>query len=392
MLASGFIILSGPNSMKVTASKTTKKDQQDTPENRFNNAWQRIINQRKKNQQLQEQMTHFTESTMEQLQAPEQDYASILYAVCEQFLVFYQRKSLSNWQRETLMEWFMEHYQFLRSSPFVGHLDLDNLGAQCKEAIVNMNPEIAADVEQMWQEDELGIEDDLEADDLEDYDDLEDDDPFMEDMFESLFAEFLQNETGDEKNTREDVFNEFFRKQQAENEKQQHEERELDKLMKTGALNKLFRKLLRQLHPDLEQDEDRRKTKNQLVSQLTDARDNGDIGTIFTMYAEHIGESPLLSLGDVDLDNATKVLQRQFEQLRDQKDDILFEAGPIAAAIYSRFHRKSAKASQKAINDHIQELQQDSQSLKEFITYVTSIAKLKPYLEERYESQFFAPF
>ncbi|WP_421847749.1 hypothetical protein [Marinomonas sp.] len=380
--------------MKVTTSKTTKKDQQDTPESRFNKAWQRIINQRKKNQQLQEQMTHFTESTMEQLQAPEQDYASVLYAVCEQFLVFYQRKSLSNWQRETLIEWFMEHYQFLRSSPFTSHLDLDNLGMLCREAIVSINPEIAEEVEQIWQEDELGIEDedDLEDDDLEGYDDLEDDEPFMEDMFESLFAEFLQNEADDGKNTTEDTFNEFFRKQKAEHDRQQHEEKELDKLMKTGALNKLFRKILRQLHPDLEQDEDRRKAKNKLVSQLTDARDNGDIGTIFTMYAEHVGESPLLSLGDVDLDNATKVLQRQFEQLRDQKDDILFKAGPIAAAIYSRFHCKTAKASQKAINDHIQELQQDTLSLKEFITYVTSIAKLKPYLEERYESQFHVPF
>ncbi|WP_417527660.1 hypothetical protein [Marinomonas shanghaiensis] len=373
--------------MKVTASKTTKKDQQDTPESRFNNAWQRIINQRKKNQQLQEKMTQFTESAMAQLQAPEQDYASILYAVCEQFLVFYQRKSLSNWQRETLMDWFIEHYQFLRSSPFTSHLDLDNLGMRCREAIVNINPEIAEEVEQIWPEDEL----DIEEDDLE-YEDTEDDEPSMEDMFEFLFAEFNQNEADDGKNTAEDAFNEFFRQQKAEHDRQQHEEKELDKLMKTGALNKLFRKILRQLHPDLEQDEDRRKAKNKLVSQLTDARDNGDIGTIFTMYAEHVGESPLLSLGDVDLDNATKVLQRQFEQLRNQKDDILFEAGPISAAIYSRFHRKSAKASQKAINDHIQELQQDTQSLKEFITYVTSVTKLKPYLEERYESQFFAPF
>ncbi|SBS39822.1 hypothetical protein MSP8887_04022 [Marinomonas spartinae] len=373
--------------MKVTTSKTIQKEQQDTPESRFNNAWQRIVNQRKKNQQLQKKMNSFTETTMEQLQAPEQDYASILYVICEQFLVFYQRKSLSNWQRETLMEWFMEHYQFLRSSPFVGHLDLDSLASQCQKAIVNMHPEIAEEVDNLWQEDGLDIEDDLEDDDS-----LEGDDPFTEDMFESLFSDFIQNEASDEQDTKEDIFSEFFRKQKAENEKQQHEEKELDKLMKTGALNKLFRKILRQLHPDLEQDEDRRKAKNQLVSQLTDARDNGDIGTIFTMYAEHIGESPLRSLGDADLDNATKVLQRQFEQLRDQKDDILFEAGPIAAAIYSRFHRKTKKATQEAINDHIKELQQDTQSLKEFSVYVTSIAKLKPYLEDRYDRQFYVPF
>ena len=380
--------------MKVTASKTTRKDKQDTPESRFNSAWQRIVNQRKKNQQLQEKMNRFTETTMEQLKAPEEDYSSILYVICEQFLVFYQRKSLSNWQRETLMEWFMEHYQFLRSSPFVDHLDLDTLAEQCKDAIVNMHPEIAADVEQMLQEGELDmdIEDDFDLENDIDEDDLEDDEPFTEDMFESLFADFIQNEADDGQSTKEDIFNEFFRQQEAEYEKQQHEEKELNKLMKTGALNKLFRKLLRQLHPDLEQDEDRRKAKNQLVSQLTDARDNGDIGTIFTMYAEHIGESPLLSLGDVDLDNATKVLQRQFEQLRDQKDDIMFEAGPIAAAIYSRFHYKTAKASQKAINDHIQEIQKETQSLKEFSSYITSIAKLKPYLEERYESHFHVPF
>lgn len=110
------------------------------------------------------------------------------------------------------------------------------------------------------------------------------------------------------------------------------------------------------------------------------------------MYADHIGESPLLALGDVDLENATQILQRQFEQLRDQKDDIIIDAGPIVASAYFRFHRRTKKASQKAIDDHIDELEQDTQALKEFLMHVTSLAKLKPYLEERYEASYFSPF
>ncbi len=368
--------------MKVTASKTSKDSPADSAEARFNKAWQRVVNQRKKNHELHQQVTHFAEATKAQINTSEEDYASTLYIMCEKLLGFYQRKSLTLWQRETLMAWFVERYQFLCSSPFTNHLSIENLQAQFEETYQKMHPEVVELFERIEAE-ELGFE--------EDFDDELDGEDAIDDMFESFFSDFTNNQNNDSQQE-SGFFDDFFHQQHAETEKQQHEEKELDKLMKTGALNKLFRKLLRQLHPDLEQDKERQKVKNQLVSQLTDARDNGDIGTIFTMYAEHIGESPLLALGDVDLDNATKVLQRQFKQLRDQKDDVFAEVDPIAASLYHRFHRKTVKASQKAINEHIKELQQDTQSLKHFNVHVTSLVKLKPYLEAKYESHFYDSF
>lgn len=391
MLGLVFLILSGYLLMKVTASQTAKKDQQNSPESRFNKAWQRVVNQRKKNQQLQQEATLFADSVIEQVRKSEQNYAYMLYIVCRRFLDFYQRKSLTLWQRDVLMGWFLEYYQTLASSPFADHLDLDRLKQECQTTMEQIHPEMAEEFKQIQMEAE---ESDLFDEPNDHAEDKEEsiEEPSMEDMFEDLFRDFIDESNDDPLNQENDFFSDFFHQQQAEAEKQREEEKALDKLMKTGALNKLFRKLLRQLHPDLEQDEERQRTKNQLVSQLTDARDNGDIGTIFSMYADHIGESPLLALGDVDLDNATKILQRQFEQLRDQKDDIVMDAGPIIASVYFRFYRKTKKASQKAIDDHIQELEHDTQALKKFIVNVTSLAKLKPYLEERYEATYLSSF
>ena len=216
-----------------------------------------------------------------------------------------------------------------------------------------------------FQDDELHSEHDFFDETADDADN--------ESMFEKFSSDFQHDPR----------FEEFIRQQESFEQMIKDDEQALNKLIKGGSINKLFRRLARVLHPDREQDEEARLEKNRLMSELSEARDSNDITTLFAFYTKYVGQSPLEELGG-DLIDATELLNRQYAQLRSQHTDIVHE-DPKAAALYQRFHKKTMKAAQREINTHLENLQQDINNLTLFCKEVTSLNKLKPYLQMRWE-------
>lgn len=349
--------------MKLTTgkkqTKTTNNSESSSAE-LFNKAWERVAHQQKKNDRLREQIKTFTEQVSEAVEQQEKAYVTTLYQSCEHLLVFYGRKSLAAWQREVLMEWILDYIDTITSNPFAGGIDLTAL-YQAMDATMEKNHPEAFDP---FQDDELHSEQDF-------FDEMTDEDDAS--IFEKLFSDFQDDPR----------FDEFFRQQESFEQQIKDDERALNKLMKGGSINKLFRRVARVLHPDREQNEEARQEKNRLMSELIEARDNNDITTLFAFYAEYVGQSPLEELGG-DLADATELLNRQYAQLRSQHADILHE-DPKTAALYRRFHKKTMKAAQREINTHLENLQQDINNLTLFCKEVTSLNKLKPYLQMRWE-------
>lgn len=349
--------------------KSSKKTQSPS-EARFDKAWQRVANQQKKNARLREEVKDFAQRVSAAIQDQEKAYVESLYQTCEHLLVFYGRKSLSVWQRDVLLEWITDYVTTIRNNPFAADLDLTPLLEKMEAVLAKMHPELASELREHADPDGDG------------------ESPFgaaheqgtMEDLFEELADEFGHHPDFEE-------FAEWFAKQnesfESAHQQRKDEDQALAKLMKDSSINKLFRKVARVLHPDREQDDDARIEKNRLMSELVEARDANDITTIFAFYAEYVGESPLQELGG-DLHGVTALLQRQYESLRDQQEEILHE-DPIAGALYQRFHKKSDKAVWRNIEVYRSELEGDMAHLQLFRAQVTSLNKLKPYLMERWD-------
>lgn len=350
--------------MKLTTSKKKTKTTAhsgSSSQELFNQAWEKVTNQQKKNERLREKIKTFAEQVTKTIEQQEKAHATTLHQCCEQLLAFYGRKSLAAWHREVLMEWILDYIDTITRNPFAGDIDLAALFQAIDATMEKMHPE-AFDP---FQDDAMHSEEHF-FDEMADEDDLAS-------MFEELFSDFEDDPRSDE----------FFRQQKSFEQQIKDDEQALNKLMKGGAINKLFRRVARVLHPDREQDEAARLEKNRLMSELTEARNNNDITTLFAFYAEYVGQSPLEELGG-DLTDATELLNRQYAQLRSQHADIVHE-DPKAGVLYQRFHKATKQASQHEINVHLEKLEQDINILKLFRQEVTSLNKLKPYLQRRWE-------
>lgn len=349
--------------MKLTTSKikTKTSDNSGSPSQKlFNQAWQKVANQQKKNNRLREEIRTFAEQVTNSIEQQEKAYVTTLYKSCEQLLVFYGRKSLAVWHREVLMEWIVDYIDTIANNPFATDVDLAALSQTMQATMEKIHPELL----DTFQDEAMHNEEHF-------FDEMADEDD--ESIFEKLFSD-IQDEPG---------FDDFFSQQKSFDQQIKDDEQALNKLMKGGSINKLFRRVARVLHPDLEQDEEARLEKNRLMSELIEARNNNDITSLFAFYAEYIGQSPLEELGG-DLADATQLLNRQYAQLESQYEDILYE-DPKAGVLYERFHKKTMKASQREINTHLKKMKQDINNLELFRQEVTSLKKLKPYLQMRWE-------
>ncbi|MEQ8516274.1 MAG: hypothetical protein RIC38_11765, partial [Chromatocurvus sp.] len=258
--------------------------------------------QQKKNDRFLVEVEQFVAGIEAEIGQAERRFADRVYASCEHLLQFFRRKSLLHWQRDALLEWLLDNLMILASSPFSDHLDLEALHRQCDAAMESAQSSrqgTAKNSRQNEPQHEDTVTPESAAEEAQ----------RTADMFEDLFAEFEQevDDTPEDDDRNHDPFEEFFRGQWEQEEARRQKTRALSEVLRGSSVNRLFRKLARVLHPDLEQDEGARERKNQLMGELIEARNGSDIPKIFALYAEHVGESPLLEL-DGDLETATLLL------------------------------------------------------------------------------------
>lgn len=364
------------------APKKAKREKgKQSLEQRFDAAWKRLIKQQQKNMHLQEGIKQFAEDVERRIGAQEQHCNTTRYRLIEHLVKFYARKSLPDWQREALLDWIFSHFQELSCNPFVVDLDLVGLQKKIGETIAQMHPEFLEDESQ-------------DAEPSQSHENYKEraECSGTEDMFADLFAEFESQDEceNDEFFDQEELdskaeFERFFRERDLEEEQ---DKKNINQFLKTSAINKMFRQIVRVLHPDREQDPEKRELKNQLMAELVSAREDNDILKIFSLYHEHVGESPLGQLQDkAELEKVTLLLQRQYEYLRDAEQQVIAD-NPRDGIIYQRFFHKRKVVVDADIKQHLLEIKQLSEEYTLFVTQVTSLSKLKPFLEARCNQQY----
>jgi hypothetical protein len=363
--------------MDIANSKTgqkRKKRGRSTPEERFNRAWRRVEKQQKKNAAFMDEVERFAGKVEQRIEERERRAVDSMYSVCEHLIGFYRRKSLAQWQREALLDWLGEYLVAIAASPFADHVDIGALQRKCAETIEAVHPPELGAAPDEPEEAPPGREDNRAGRESQ-----------TEDMFEDLFGEFAGGDEADDEafdhQDEEEPFDEFFRERREYEQARKDKAQSLSRLLKSTSVNTLFRKLARVLHPDREQDEAARERKNQLMGELSKARDENDIPKIFSLYADHVGESPLAEI-DGDIDALTRLLEERYQFLREQEQEML-ASNPRLATIYERFYHKSPRVVQRAIDEHLDELGEMIESHDQLLTQVTSVNKLKPLLEQR---------
>lgn len=347
---------------KQPQKKQSKKAASNTPEARFEREWQRVQSLQKQNQRLEQDLDELVKKVLTSIEPSERAYNDEVYFQTERLVRFLPKKSLTLWQREELYHWILENFAHLQQHPFAGHLDLEQLAQTIKDAaIADPNLPTGENVEEFDEHEES--EQDLNAE-------SEQDSLFEDDEDEAIDREFFEK-----------LFEEYQSEQEERRAEDSQQAKALNQLLKSSSINKIFRQIAKVLHPDRELDPEQKKVKHQMMSQLIEAREQGDVPTIFSLYAEHVGQSPLAMI-DGDLDKVTQLLKQQHHKLREEKEDILHR-DPIKATIYQRFFAKTPKAISNKIRMHLHEINAATQEQQEISNNLNTLRNLKPYLEER---------
>jgi|GEM_PF-1745201 len=356
--------------------KGKQKKKPASPEEVFTKLYAKIQRFQQQNDKLKEHITSVFRQFEETVAEDEKALMRAQFDQTENLIRFFPKKSLAKWHKEVLFEWIVENLEDISANPFNNDIDTMPLKMALHDALeANFGKSMGAappDIENPTSENASHSEEHgaQEQDDLfgfaddEDWYDEDDEDDF-DDIFESEFREH---------------FEQF---EQTLGEEQKAQKSKLDKLFKSSTVSKMFRQLSKKLHPDLEQDETAKEEKHKQMAKLLDARRNHDVLEIFAMHTAVFGTNADQFSRD-DIEQLIPLLKNQLTQVQNAKDDIL-DDDPLHGRIYEWFGAKTPQATANKIKRYQKELQERTQRIKSNSESITSIVKLKPHLEVRYD-------
>ncbi len=362
-------------SIKTTpAKKKPKTSKKSKLMDQFENLWQRVQKNIKRNATFQKSLDKLKARYEKEVLPSEQAFNDQSYAETRKLMDFFKRKSLTEWQRCTLAEWISENIEALLSHPRYDH--------QAKTQIAD---DFRALLHQHFAGDSDELNDDLEAQDRE---------GFNQEDFSDEQDEWSQGnnkeENGEENNDDSD-FENFFKQNfseqewddfQAEKAASEKQDKDAQRLLKSSSIRTMFRRVAKVLHPDLESDDTKKEEKHHLMSKLIAARESQDIVTIFQMHREFVNDVPI-ELEDHELGNIIQLLKIQISKLDAERQEMT-QQDHDTAVIVDLFYGRSEKIISSKINAHINDINDGQIQSRQFVKNVSSLKKLKPYLEARY--------
>lgn len=370
---------------------------QQTPQMQFNEALARYQRFQKKNAKFEQEMIELIARVRAQVDEYELVKLDEVYELTKKLIPFFSKKTLPEYLREGLFDWINHNMAMLGHGPYQQNFNMavleDLMNEHCDQHQQNRQEklldklvkegvdgetiaelrDLADRARQASSQDEL---DDIMREVLQDAmqnSDEFDDELVDSDLFEDLFDE-APDFSGD------DFFGFDDRDEQLA-EAKQHQE--LDRLFKASSINKLFRRITKTIHPDLESDEAKKAERHQQMCRLIEARNNKDIAYILQLYTDTFGTLPE-QFPEQDYVNLTRVLKVMTDRLADQRLDVL-ESIPFGHAYFDLFHRKTRQQEQAAVRKHIESVKGFTKNYRGMRSEITSIASLKPYLQSRME-------
>lgn len=152
---------------------------------------------------------------------------------------------------------------------------------------------------------------------------------------------------------------------------------DLDKLFN---IDTLFRRIAKAVHPDREQDETKKAQKHAIMSDCLNARNQGDIASLLTLYAEHVGDLPT-TWSDESSGELVQALKIQLQKLENRASK-LHTNDPLLQLILDRYLgydtqdvTRRISAHESHLTEKLQGLQQQRANLKTEDGFLDSLAE-----------------
>lgn len=196
------------------------------------------------------------------------------------------------------------------------------------------------------------------------------------------YKEFFEEYKEQESKEFEDYFNRRKQKEKQKSKAQIEKENKLaeaEKLLNTD-INKLFKDLAKLIHPDREQDPELRLKKENLMKELSNARDNSDIADILRikMLVDDLlpNNTSELSLNDSSIKRFVSIIKSKIVELEKT----------IKQKAYSfpfMLHVNPKTLNNKTINDHIKmEINSIKQESKHIQTQINVLSVTPKYIKD----------
>jgi hypothetical protein len=379
------------NSTIPELSKFNSKENITQPSNKLSALWIKIEKHQKRNINFSKKKVELFDAFKLAALPFEIRQAEQIARQVEHITGFISRKSLTEMQRNELLDWILSDIDYLDLHPFAANIDTSRLRQQ-------LNSELS----QLTKKNEHPIDDEAIVQLQSMLDDLFDGDiPLERDELIDILKnpesiekyikkahenrEYKEKPFGDEQDQSEDSFEENYFHEEYEQHIGKHDTKVLEKLFKGSQLNKMYKRLAAKLHPDKENDVDNKARMHALMQQLVSARKNKDVFTMLTLYHDHIDDDSF----NFDAETITaieslleqKVSELNYE-LRQLKSD-----NTIECIVWNRFKGRSNKITTQNIQNHMTQLTEEADNINYFILKTKTVKILQVELSVRIEQR-----
>ncbi|MEY4589376.1 MAG: hypothetical protein RL497_1452 [Pseudomonadota bacterium] len=341
--------------LRVTKNKKpVGKKKTPTAQETFAKLWKQVQNEQRLLGQLSDQIQDFY-GVYKALCGPQEElWCRLQHEEVELLLTHWPRKSLSGMDRLRLGQYIIYTVTELYENPF-RTIDVKELMLKAQSILMGDGALNSAEDDNPFGEKSTNKNRNSEADKEQNFFDEDDED-------EDFFAD--------------DEFEQFFQKEFESGQKASNEA--ANELFNASSLNKMFRQLSKVLHPDLEQDEEQKIIKHELMAQLLTARDKHDAGTIITLYSQHIGGDGAQFSAE-DFPRISALLKKQLRDLQFEKVQMTQQSG-VAGFIYAHYHHKNSTRQKNLLRERQAVLEQFCDETSHSLTTNKTLKNLKQYL------------
>lgn len=381
---------------KISKKKPLKKNVPATPQSLFNEALERYQRFKNQNAKFADEIQDMMARILPQIEPCEMQLLQARYQLTEKIIPFMSKKTLPDYAREELRLWIFDNFEQLGATPFSSAIDIASL-MQAYEHHTSLHIDNANEKLLKKMAKNGASEDEIDnirsfAEKINNASTKEEHDALFEEVFGHLNTENDQNNEEDMTDD-DDFFESLFGDDKAFTEDESiddtynsytNEEQELKKLTKLfsqSAINKLFRRMSRALHPDLEQDPTKKEEKHHKMVALIDARDQKDIAYILQAYKEIFGQLPE-SFPEEDYTQLLPLIEHMIEKVKKQRQDV-FDEIPFSEAAYKMFYDKIRKKENIKIKNHIKDLEGRAKKIQEETQKINNIPQLRECIAAR---------
>lgn len=352
----------------MTALTLTDLKKKSSKWQKIQKLWAEVEKKQDRNARFEQKIADYFKEFQEHAQAAEHQLCETRAQLIQHLLTFTKRKTIKGYRRETLYDWILQEIEVLNQNPFrtidTGPLfDAYNEAIMAEDKSVDADPDLEIEIIQEAFKRFFDQDIPLSEEEILKFAKAPDD-------FRAFCQDFVDS-------------NEYEHAEQKSNAEDENLAAVADSVFQGDKLGKLYRQLAKVLHPDKEPDLEKKQQKKMLMQELSQAKKDNDIFTLFTLAQTWLPDF------EITLDKTTKAalekaLKQKIKTLNEAFDD-LRHSSHKHSLIWMRFGENSLKATKANILAYADRITQRREDLTQMIAEFTTVKKMQNVLRNRDE-------